>query len=124
MSGKPIAEIRQKLDVQYIVEAACSRWQISSHRYPPHQTSDEAQAGSDSFTRELSNFFASGVGVAEAVAQQDFGDVARASLSANSQRTPPPGLIKAEAASKSSEAFPERRDPLTRRRSEEKHRLV
>ncbi len=106
MSGKPIAEIRQKLDVQYIVEGSvqpvANQIRIDIRLI---QTSDEAQAGSDSFTRELSNFLRVESDVAEAVAHKILATLPAASLSANSQATPPPGLITAEAASKSSEAF-------------------
>src|SRR6266403_794203 len=106
MSGKPIAEIRQKLDVQYIVEGSvqpvANQIRIDIRLI---QTSDEAQAGSDSFTRELSNFLRVESDVAEAVAHKILATLPAASLSANSQATPPPGHITAEAASKSSEAF-------------------
>src|SRR6266446_2622604 len=106
MSGKPIAEIRQKLDVQYIVEGSvqpvANQIRIDIRLI---QTSDEAQAGSDSFTRELSNFLRVESDVAEAVARKMLATLPVASQSAASQAIPPPGSVTAEAASKSSEAF-------------------
>src|SRR6266481_6372398 len=106
MSGKSIAEIRQKLDVQYILEGSvqpvANQIRIDIRLI---QASDEAQAGSDSFTRELSDFLLVESDVAEAVARKMLATLPVASQSANSQATPPPGLITAEAASKSSEAF-------------------
>ena len=106
MSGKPIAEIRQKLDVQYILEGSvqpvANQIRIDIRLI---ETSDEAQAGSDSFTRDLSNFLRVESDVAEAVARKILATLPAASFSANSQATPPPGLVTADAASKSSEAF-------------------
>jgi TolB-like protein/lipoprotein NlpI len=106
MSGKPIAEIRQKLDVQYILEGSvqpvANQIRIDIRLI---QTSDEAQAGSDSFTRDLSDFLRVESDVAEAVARKMLATLPVASQSAVSQAAPPPGLLTAEAASKSSEAF-------------------
>jgi TolB-like protein/Flp pilus assembly protein TadD len=106
MSGKPIAEIRQKLDVQYILEGSvqpvANQIRIDIRLI---ETRDEAQAGSDSFTRELSNFLRVESDVAEAVARRILATLPVTSLSANSQATSSPGLVTAEAASKSSEAF-------------------
>src|SRR5712692_7578191 len=106
MSGKPIAEIRQKLDVQYILEGSvqpvANQIRIDIRLI---QTSDEAQAGSDSFTRELSDFLRVESDVAEAVARKMLATLPGPSQSAASGATPPPGLVTAEAASKSSEAF-------------------
>jgi len=106
MSGKPIAEIRQKLDVQYILEGSvqpvANQIRIDIRLI---QTSDEAQAGSDSFTRELSNFLRVESDVADAVARKMLATLPVASQAAASQSMAPPGLVTAEAASKSSEAF-------------------
>jgi len=106
MSGKPIAEIKQKLDVQYILEGSvqpvANQIRIDIRLI---QASDEAQAGSDSFTRELSDFLRVESDVAEAVARKMLATLPVASQSAASQAIPPPGLVTAEAASKSSEAF-------------------
>ncbi len=106
MSGRPIAEIRQKLNVQYIVEGSvqpvANQIRIDIRLI---QTSDEAQAGSDSFTRELSNFLRVESDVAEAVARKILATLPVASQPAVSGAMPPPGMVTAEAASKSSEAF-------------------
>src|SRR5713226_83512 len=106
MSGRPIAEIRQKLDVQYILEGSvqpvANQIRIDIRLI---QTSDEAQAGSDSFTRELSDFLRVESDVAEAVARKMLATLPASSQSAASQSIPPPGLLTAEAASKSSEAY-------------------
>jgi TolB-like protein/Tfp pilus assembly protein PilF len=106
MSGRPIAEIRQKLDVQYILEGSvqpvANQVRIDIRLI---QTSDEAQAGSDSFTKELSDFLRVESDVAEAVARKMLATLPAGSQSAASQAIPPPGLVTAEAASKSSEAF-------------------
>jgi len=106
MSGKPIAEIRQKLDVQYILEGSvqpvANQIRIDIRLI---QTSDEAQAGSASFTQELSNFLRVESDVAEAVARKMLATLPVTSPSAASEAIPPPGLVTAEAASKSSEAF-------------------
>jgi len=106
MSGRPIAEIRQKLNVQYILEGSvqpvANQIRIDIRLI---QTSDEAQAGSDSFTRELSNFLRVESDVAEAVARKMLATLPVASQPAVSHRTAPLGSVTAEAASKSSEAF-------------------
>src|SRR5258708_1303683 len=106
MSGRPIAEIRQKLNVQYIVEGSvqpvANQIRIDIRLI---QTSDEAQAGSDSFTRELSNFLRVESDVAEAVARKILATLPGASQPAVSGAMPPPGMVTAEAASKSSQAF-------------------
>ena len=106
MSGRPIAEIRQRLDVQYILEGSVqpvsNQIRIDIRLI---QTSDEAQAGSDSFTRELSDFLRVESDVAEAVARKMLATLPASSQSAASQSIPPPGLLTAEAASKSSEAY-------------------
>src|SRR6266849_3509419 len=106
MSGKPIAEIKQKLDVQYILEGSvqpvANQIRIDIRLI---QASDEAQAGSDSFTRELSDFLRVESDVAEAVARKMLATLPVASQSAASQAIPPPGSVTSEAASKSSEAF-------------------
>ena len=106
MSGKSIAEIRQKLDVQYILEGSvqpvANQIRIDIRLI---QASDEAQAGSDSFTRELSDFLLVESDVAEAVARKMLATLPVASQSAASKAIPPPGSVTSEAASKSSEAF-------------------
>jgi len=106
MSGRPIAEIRQKLNVQYILEGSvqpvANQIRIDIRLI---QTSDEAQAGSDSFTRELSNFLRVESDVAEAVARKMLATLPVASQPSVSGAMPPPGMVTAEAASKSSEAF-------------------
>ncbi len=104
MSGRPIAEIRQKLDVQYILEGSVqsvtNQIRIDIRLI---QTSDEAQAGSDSFTRELSDFLRVESDVSEAVARKMLATLPVASQSAAAML--PSGLVTAEAASKSSQAF-------------------
>jgi TolB-like protein/Flp pilus assembly protein TadD len=108
MSGRPIAEIRRKLDAQYVLEGSvqpvANQVRIDIRLI---QTSDEAQAGSDSFTRELSDFLRVESDVAEAVARKMLATLPAASQTAAShvQALPPPGLLTAEAASKSSEAY-------------------
>jgi len=105
MSGRPIAEIRQKLDVQYIVEGSvqpvANQIRIDIRLI---KTSDEAQAGSDTYTKELSNFLRVESDVAEDVAH-----MLSSTLPIGSQfvtkAVPPSGVVTAEAASKSSEAF-------------------
>jgi TolB-like protein/Tfp pilus assembly protein PilF len=71
MSGKPIAEIRQTLNVQYVLEGSvqpvANQVRIDIRLI---QASDEAQAGSDSFTRELSDFLNIESEVAEAIARK------------------------------------------------------
>jgi TolB-like protein/cytochrome c-type biogenesis protein CcmH/NrfG len=71
MSGKPIAEIRQTLNVQYILEGSvqpvANQVRIDIRLI---QASDEVQAGSDSFTRELSDFLNIESEVAEAIARK------------------------------------------------------
>src|SRR6266702_6568981 len=71
MSGRPIAEIREKLDVQYVLEGSvqpvAKQVRIDIRLI---QASDEAQAGSDSFTRDLSDFLQVESDVAEAVAHK------------------------------------------------------
>jgi TolB-like protein/lipoprotein NlpI len=106
MSGRPIAEIRQKLDVQYILEGSvqpvANQVRIDIRLI---QASDEAQAGADSFTRELADFLRVESDVAEAVARKMLATLPVASQSAASQAAAPPGSVTAEAASKSSEAY-------------------
>jgi TolB-like protein/Tfp pilus assembly protein PilF len=106
MSGRPIAEIKQKLDVQYILEGSVQpvarQIRIDIRLI---QASDEAQAGSDSFTRDLADFLRVESDVAEAVARKMLATLPVASQSAASQAAAPPGSVTAEAASKSSEAY-------------------
>src|SRR5712692_780718 len=106
MSGKSIAEIRQKLDVQYILEGSvqpvANQIRIDIRLI---QASDEAQAGSDSFTRELSDFLLVESDVADTIAGRMKATLPVASQSAALQAIPPPGSVTSEAASKSSQAF-------------------
>ena len=100
VSGKPIAEIRETLSVQYILEGSvqpvANQVRIDVRLI---QASDEAQAGSDSFTRDLSDFLKVESEVADAVARK---------LIATLPAPPPvphPGAVSAEAAKRSSDAF-------------------
>jgi TolB-like protein/tetratricopeptide (TPR) repeat protein len=106
MAGKPIAEIRQKLNVQYILEGSvqpvANQVRIDIRLI---QTSDEAQAGSDSFTRELSDFLRVESDVSDAVARKMLATLPVTSQPAVTAATSQPGLVTAEASSKSSEAF-------------------
>jgi TolB-like protein len=101
MSGKPIAEIRQTLNVQYILEGSvqpvANQVRIDVRLI---QASDEAQAGSVSFTKELSDFLKVESEVSEAIARKMV-----ATLPVTSPAAPNPGAVSAEAAKKSSDAF-------------------
>ena len=101
MSGKPVAEIRQTLNVQYVLEGSVQRV-ANQIRIDIRliQASDEAQAGSDSFTRDLTDFLQVESEVSEAIARKMV-----ATLPVASQATPRPGIVAVEAARRSSDAF-------------------
>lgn len=106
MSGKPIAEIRQTLNVQYILEGSvqpvANRVRIDVRLI---QASDEAQAGSESFTKELSDFLRVESEVSEAIARKMLATLPMASASEAAQPALAAGMVTAEAAKKSSDAF-------------------
>jgi TolB-like protein/tetratricopeptide (TPR) repeat protein len=107
MSGKPISEIRQALNVQYVLEGSVQRV-ANQIRIDVRliQASDEAQAGSDSFTRDLSDFLQVESEVSEAIAGRIVSTLPGASSAAAVQGKPHLGVVvPAEAASKSSDAF-------------------
>jgi TolB-like protein/tetratricopeptide (TPR) repeat protein len=101
MAGKPINEIRQALNVQYILEGSVQRV-ANQIRVDIRliQANDEVQAAADSFTRDLTDFLQVESEVSNTVAH-----VLMATLPAPAQLSPRPGVVTAEAASKSSEAF-------------------
>src|SRR6266849_10924980 len=106
MSGKSIAEIRQKLDVQYILEGSVQ--QVANQiRIDIRliQASDEAQAGADSFTRDLSDFLQVESEVSETVARKMVSTLPGASPTESSSAAKHLGTVSAEAATKSSDAF-------------------
>ena len=106
MAGKPIAEIRQKLNVQYILEGSVQPVGQQVHiDVRLIQTSDETQAGSDSSTRELSNFLRVESDVSDAVARMMLATLPASSQAATTAAIPTRGPITAEAAGKSSKAF-------------------
>ena len=106
MSGKPIGEIRQTLNVQYVLEGSVQRVgnqiRIDVRLI---QASDEAQAGSDSFTRDLSDFLQVESDVAEAVARKMVATLPGASPTDAALAAKHLGNVSAEAASKSSDAY-------------------
>lgn len=106
MFGKPIAEIRQTLNVQYILEGSvqpvANQVRIDVRLI---QASDEAEAGSESFTRELSDFLKVESEVSEAIAHKMVATLPVASPSEAAQPTVAAGMVTAKAASKSSDAF-------------------
>lgn len=106
MSGKPIAEIRQTLNVQYILEGSvqpvANQVRIDVRLI---QASDEAQAGSDSFTRELSDFLKMESEVSEAIARKLVATLPVESPAEAEQPTVAARMVTAEAAKKSSDAF-------------------
>jgi TolB-like protein/Flp pilus assembly protein TadD len=101
MAGKPVAEIRETLKVQYVLEGSVQRV-ANQIRIDIRliQASDEAQAGSDSFTRDLSDFLQVESDISDSIARKLV-----ATLPVPSQALPHPGAVTAEAASKSSDAF-------------------
>jgi TolB-like protein len=106
MSGKPINEIRQTLNVQYILEGSIQRV-ANQIRIDVRliQASDEAQAGSDSFTRDLSDFLQVESDVSAAVARKIVDTLPGASTSESAPAAKHIGNVTAEAASNSSDAY-------------------
>ena len=101
MAGKPVAEIRRTLNVQYVLEGSVQRV-ANQIRIDIRliQASDEAQAGSDSFTRDLTDFLQVESDVSDSIARKLI-----ATLPVASKALAPPGAVTAEAARKSSDAF-------------------
>jgi len=106
MSGKPVSEIRQTLNVQYVLEGSIQRV-ANQIRIDVRliQASDEAQAGSDSFTRDLSDFLQVESDVSEAVARKMVATLPGASTTESASTSKHLGIVTAEAASKSSDAY-------------------
>ena len=106
MSGKPVSEIRQALNVQYVLEGSIQRV-ANQIRIDVRliQASDEAQAGSDSFTRDLSDFLQVESDVSEAVARKMVATLPGASTTESASASKHLGIVTAEAASKSSDAY-------------------
>jgi len=107
MSGRPIAEIRQKLGVQYIIEGSvqpvANQVRIDIRLI---QTSDEAQAGSNSFTRELSDFLQVESDVADTIAGRMKASLPAPPASAPARGQPAPSApVSAEALAKSRDAY-------------------
>src|SRR6266478_6595022 len=106
MSGKPIGEIRQALNVQYVLEGSVQRVgnqiRIDVRLI---QASDEAQAGADSFTRDLSDFLQVESEVSESVARKMVSTLPGASPAESSSAAKHLGTVSVEAATKSSDAF-------------------
>jgi len=101
MAGHPIREIRQKLNVQYIVEGSVQpigdRVQVDIRLV---QAGDETQAGSKTFTRPFANVLELESEVAETVAHMII-----ANLPVAIPAGAPPGVVSADAARRSNEAF-------------------
>jgi len=106
MSGKPIGEIRQALNVQYVLEGSVQRV-ANQIRIDVRliQASDEAQAGADSFTRDLSDFLQVESEVSESVARKMVSTLPGASPAESSSAAKHLGTVSVEAATKSSDAF-------------------
>jgi TolB-like protein/Tfp pilus assembly protein PilF len=106
MSGKPVSEIRQTLNVEYILEGSIQRV-ANQIRIDVRliQASDEAQAGSDSFTRDLSDFLQVESDVSAAVARKIGDTLPGASTSEPAYAEKHLGIVTAEAASNSSDAY-------------------
>ncbi len=106
MSGKPIGEIRQALNVQYVLEGSVQRV-ANQIRIDVRliQASDEAEAGADSFTRDLSDFLQVESEVSETVARKMVSTLPGASPTESSSAAKHLGTVSAEAATKSSDAF-------------------
>ncbi len=106
MSGRPIAEIREKLDVQYVLEGSvqpvAKQVRIDIRLI---QASDEAQAGSDSFTRDLSDFLQVESDVAEAVAHKLLATLPGESPPAPSRAEVTIKPVTAEARGRSNDTF-------------------
>jgi TolB-like protein/tetratricopeptide (TPR) repeat protein len=105
MSGKPVGEIRQTLNVQYILEGSVQRV-ANQIRIDVRliQASDEAQAGSDSFTRDLSDFLQVESDVSDAVARKMVATLP-GMLPTGSTAIEHADSVAPEAARKSSDAF-------------------
>jgi len=105
MSGKPVGEIRQTLNVQYILEGSVQRV-ANQIRIDVRliQASDEAQAGSDSFTRDLSDFLQVESDVSDAVARKMVATLP-GMLPTGSTAVEHADSVAPEAARKSSDAF-------------------
>ena len=105
MSGKPVGEIRQTLNVQYILEGSVQRV-ANQIRIDVRliQASDEAQAGSDSFTRDLSDFLQVESDVSDAVARKMVATLPGMSPT-GSTAIEHADSVAPEAARKSSDAF-------------------
>lgn len=106
MSGKPIGEIRQALNVQYVLEGSVQRV-ANQIRIDVRliQASDEAQAGSDSFTRDLSDFLQVESDVSEAVARKMVATLPGVSTTESASSAKHLGIVTVEAASNSSDAY-------------------
>ena len=106
MSGKPIGEIRQALNVQYVLEGSVQRV-ANQIRIDVRliQASDEAQAGSDSFTRDLSDFLQVESEVSEAVARKMVSTLPSATSTEAAVASKHLGTVTVEAATKSSDAY-------------------
>ena len=106
MSGKPIGEIRQALNVQYVLEGSVQRV-ANQIRIDVRliQASDEAQAGSASFTRDLSDFLQVESDVSEAVARKMVATLPGASTTESASSAKHLGIVTVEAASNSSDAY-------------------
>jgi TolB-like protein/tetratricopeptide (TPR) repeat protein len=106
VSGKPIAEIRKGLNVQYILEGSvqpvASQVRIDVRLI---QASDEAAAGTESFTRNLSDFLQVESDVAESVARRIEATLPSAGSTAAAPAPKRSAIVTVEAASKSSDAF-------------------
>jgi len=101
MAGHPIREIRQRLNVQYIVDGSVQpigdRVQINIRLV---QASDETQVGSRTFNRPFANVLELESEVAETVAHMAFTTLPVAIPAAT-----PHGSVTADAARRSNEAF-------------------
>jgi TolB-like protein/lipoprotein NlpI len=106
MSGKPIGEICQALNVQYVLEGSVQRV-ANQIRIDVRliQASDEAQAGSDSFTRDLSDFLQVESEVSEAVARKMVSTLPSATSTEAAVASKHLGTVTVEAATKSSDAY-------------------
>src|SRR6266446_4147925 len=99
MAGKPVGEIRQTLNVQYVLEGSVQRVD-NQIRIDVRliQASDEAQAGSDSFTRDLSDFLQVESEVSETVARKMVSTLPGASPTESSSAAKHLGTVSGEAA--------------------------
>ena len=101
MAGKPVAEIRRTLNVQYVLEGSVQRV-ATQIRIDVRliQASDETQASADSFTRDLSDFLQVESDVSESIARQ-----LMATIPVPAQTPGQPAAVTAEAARKSRDAY-------------------